>query len=572
MAELSRVFVPFGDVIKTTVKTEDGLERPARIVKGPATDETLDLDKQIVDYAWAKAAFGDWFSKWANVREQHSSKAVGKGKEIEFDDSAKSVVLAAKIVDPDAIVKIDEGVLQGFSVGIKGARVVKDAGAPNGRIVGGQIVETSVVDHPANESCKFVVAKAAKTGLEKSTAVEFLDEDDDEVLTKVADAEEGKDAEPDVEKRKYSTAQRVAMAKKGQALPVKNDKGETVDGRYPIADEEDLGNAVRAIGRTKEGDVSEVKTYIKRRARALGATDSIPDTWKDAESDVEKELTGDEEIHNDALLSARNAIRELIQQEVEEDEPGQTYQIQYLIDALCSLDCFESSEQVEEQYSQMVVEMAAVSDKEQRRGLYKGVAEALKTAADAHKNVKAGDSVTVTDEAGEAVLETVVEDEKAAKPQSSDEEDSEEEDDDEAAEEGKAAAPDTEKFLTVDAAKAVIADQLKAILPEILKEHPEVLGEVLADKFASKEVEAEVAKLGKRALPGGPVINPEAAGLRSIEKAHPVNQVLEPGEVPVAVLSEMAKYAELAKSDDLALAQSAKRMLARLKAQHGLDA
>jgi hypothetical protein len=68
--------------------------------------------------------------------------------------------------------------------------------------------------------------------------------------------------------RTYDTDKRKQMADRGTAMP---------DGSYPIADEEDLRNAIQAIGRAKDPDA--VKRHIRKRARALGLTDLIPDSW-----------------------------------------------------------------------------------------------------------------------------------------------------------------------------------------------------------------------------------------------------------------------------------------------------
>lgn len=71
-----------------------------------------------------------------------------------------------------------------------------------------------------------------------------------------------------VRKRNFSSDQRQRLADKGQALP---------DGSFPIANVSDLHNAIRAIGRAK--NPTAAKAHIKRRARALGATDALPDGW-----------------------------------------------------------------------------------------------------------------------------------------------------------------------------------------------------------------------------------------------------------------------------------------------------
>lgn len=86
----------------------------------------------------------------------------------------------------------------------------------------------------------------------------------------------GKDADfEDVEyKKAYSAEQRESMGKRGQAF--RNGNGEW---SYPIANESDLRNAIQAFGRAAEGDQGRLKAYIKRRARALGKADLIPDNW-----------------------------------------------------------------------------------------------------------------------------------------------------------------------------------------------------------------------------------------------------------------------------------------------------
>jgi hypothetical protein len=81
--------------------------------------------------------------------------------------------------------------------------------------------------------------------------------------------------------REFNTEQRKKLASKGQAMP---------DGSYPIANEEDLRNAIQAIGRAK--DPAAVKRHIRKRARALGLTDLIPDSWT-ASGEEQDELAAD---------------------------------------------------------------------------------------------------------------------------------------------------------------------------------------------------------------------------------------------------------------------------------------
>ena len=65
----------------------------------------------------------------------------------------------------------------------------------------------------------------------------------------------------------YDTEQRKEMAAKGFALS---------DGSFPIANLEDLKNAIQAYGRAK--DQAKAAKFIVKRAKALGAEDLVPDT------------------------------------------------------------------------------------------------------------------------------------------------------------------------------------------------------------------------------------------------------------------------------------------------------
>jgi hypothetical protein len=125
-----------------------------------ATGPDLDLDGQEVDVGWAMPAMQEWFKTGGNIREQHDPKrAVGKALTLEEKEDGSYI--AGKIVDRDAGPKLEHGIFNGLSVGIKGATVIKSKSAPNGRIVGGKIVEVSLVDRPANPTAKLVLAKAA---------------------------------------------------------------------------------------------------------------------------------------------------------------------------------------------------------------------------------------------------------------------------------------------------------------------------------------------------------------------------------------------------------------------------
>ena len=71
------------------------------------------------------------------------------------------------------------------------------------------------------------------------------------------------------EKRVYTDETRQEYAERGVAME---------DGSYPIRDVGDLKNAIQAYGRSK--NPAATKKHIKKRARALGATDLLPDNWE----------------------------------------------------------------------------------------------------------------------------------------------------------------------------------------------------------------------------------------------------------------------------------------------------
>jgi hypothetical protein len=141
------------DIVKTE-RDDDG----HLVVYGKATGPDLDLDGQICDPTWLKSAMPAWM-EWGNVREMHQPIAAGVGVVLEAigdDWWLKSVC-----IDPSTATKIEAGVLKGYSIGINSPKIVKDAAAPGGRIVGGLIVETSYVDRPCNPTAKMSIAKMA---------------------------------------------------------------------------------------------------------------------------------------------------------------------------------------------------------------------------------------------------------------------------------------------------------------------------------------------------------------------------------------------------------------------------
>lgn len=310
------------------------------VVYGRATGPDLDLDQQVCDPQWLKEAMPTWLRTGGNVREQHSSIAAGVGQELtETVDGGWD--LKALIVDPVSARKIERGVLKGYSIGIRNPVVVKDAAARGGRICGGSVVEVSVVDRPANPTCTLTLAKSAKPGM----TVKPGDLDSDRMLVKVEELHEAPGAllkvveaptdrdqtNPQaahpatvptatappgtaavVVKRDYTGDERDVMAASGVALP---------DGSYPIRTVADLRNAIQAIGRAKDPEAA--KAHIRRRARALGKQNLIPDSWKTATPDMGKAAPDGMWVHDPAQLAQiRDALVSVMKAELDELADG----------------------------------------------------------------------------------------------------------------------------------------------------------------------------------------------------------------------------------------------------------
>lgn len=135
------------DVFAPITKRERDPKTGHLYVYGKITGPDLDRDQQRMDTEWLKAAVPEWFTR-GNIREGHDHRrAVGKA--VDLEEKSDGWYIGAKIVDRDAIEKVEEEVLTGFSIGIKGPRLDHTkADAPNGTIVSGRICETSLVDVP----------------------------------------------------------------------------------------------------------------------------------------------------------------------------------------------------------------------------------------------------------------------------------------------------------------------------------------------------------------------------------------------------------------------------------------
>ena len=225
---MATVHVYAADIVKTARTSDGDLE-----VYGKATGPDLDLDRQVCDPAWLAKAMPDWFATGGNIREQHSQIAAGVATDLE--KAGESWMVRSLVVDPTSARKVETGVLKGYSVGISNPRIVKDATAPGGRIVDGQIIEVSLVDRPANPTCTLTLAKAAQPG----ELVDPADFDQARGLVRVEDlVEKAVDADGNVDEQPEIDGAREALAIIGRLIA--GESQEIAAGRFDETYDVDL--------------------------------------------------------------------------------------------------------------------------------------------------------------------------------------------------------------------------------------------------------------------------------------------------------------------------------------------
>ena len=142
------------------------VDEAQRLVYGVATAEQPDKSGEICDYETTVPYYKAWSGEIekatggkskGNVREMHSSNAVGKLTQINFNDEQKQIEICAKIVDDQCWNKVVEGVLTGFSQGGSYAKTWKDGEYTR---YTADPAEVSVVDNPCLASASFEMIRA----------------------------------------------------------------------------------------------------------------------------------------------------------------------------------------------------------------------------------------------------------------------------------------------------------------------------------------------------------------------------------------------------------------------------
>lgn len=287
------------DVFAPITKRERDPKTGHLYVYGKITGPDVDRDLQAMDPTWLKTAVPDWFTR-GNIREQHDAKrAVGKA--VELTEKADGWYIGAKIVDRAAAEKVEEEVLTGFSIGIKGPRLdYTKADAPNGVVTGGRICETSLVDVPClgsamiSDHWEIPLAKADGAGdlqpveepelvrvdgdlqpVEDPQVVEKTDEPEAPTITPalagsgVSERDLRDLIDQQLAKADLSAAGRRKAAATGAAME---------NGSYPITTKADLRKAIRAVGRGG-ADHDAIRKHIISRAKALGLEAMVPENW-----------------------------------------------------------------------------------------------------------------------------------------------------------------------------------------------------------------------------------------------------------------------------------------------------
>jgi hypothetical protein len=293
MTNLTHVYVP----LTKAEKQADG----TMLVSGPATSSALDRDLQVCDPSWLDTAMPKWFGESGNIREMHTAIAAGKALSYEKRDGGQHWV-EALVVDPSSVAKVEHGVLTGFSIGIKGARVVKSDVAPNGSIIDGSIIEVSLVDRPANPECLLEIAKSDELGIVSPVETQALVEG-------AAVAEIVTDADPVVvDLTETGTGREVAV----EAAPV-------MEAAHRVR--ESANEVLAAIASWLPEGVVEVKA--DEAGTITGAKAAVAAIARLIEQEAKDLANGDmtEAYDIDCLLEAVNALRWFIAREEAEGNP-----------------------------------------------------------------------------------------------------------------------------------------------------------------------------------------------------------------------------------------------------------
>jgi hypothetical protein len=248
-------------------------------------------------------------------------------------------------------------------------------------------VEAAKADHKVAQSKEALAAAKKKA-------------DEVKAAKKAERAEMEKAADAYFAKKDFSADDRKKLADEGKAMP---------DGSFPIENGADLENAIHAVGRAKNPGAA--KAHIKRRAKALGLEDKLPDTWKAVDALLQKHYGGGEEFDIGDALSLVFGLKSLMAAEAAEDDEDESKQLTLLKTAYACLASFielEAGELSADDANAKAVGGPAVA--ESMHGVSLSAVALLTKAAEAvyerkFRSIQKSDSFSVTD--GELLAEGI---------------------------------------------------------------------------------------------------------------------------------------------------------------------
>lgn len=200
---------------------------------------------------------------WSAVKNKYKKNSQGEWVERADDPAAGAVSVMAADEYPSAPVtevEVKSNWLDAFTEALRG--------------------ECAQADDPI--TCAVAAADALHPSDEGDDGDEevdmHMDSEVDRTFTPVHRNDMGDLSLPLVIRKDYSPEKRAEFAKSGIALP---------DGSYPIADKADLRDAIQSFGRASASKQAQVKAHIIKRAKVLGAQESITSEWG-GESDKPK--------------------------------------------------------------------------------------------------------------------------------------------------------------------------------------------------------------------------------------------------------------------------------------------
>ncbi len=378
--------VSHGTIVK--IDNHTGVDDGVLYLEAIAADETVDVDGEIFDYSSSKPNVEEWSQdaeettkssgqevSYGNVRAQHGSTGAASAAgcvsdPIVFDDKKKQIRTVIKVVDPDAINKVREGIYKGVSFrGPVVGRKWKDGKTNAWRYTLGIPYEISLVDLPANPNAKITVVKAS--GEEEIVSQEQI-----------------------------SKAAAKTKSVGGKELTAKSfayvgDPDKTATWKLPIHDEPHVRNALARYDQTK-GIPAEDKPRVKKRILAAAKRFDIDVSSLDAAAKSSGLMATGYGMGMDAVGLLANLLQQLfylhdtnlLEAQIEGDESDIPDRLQSFLQTGAEILEDMTSEEVQELMQAMddkAIKAAGAPDEEKAAAKAASDKEASDKAAEAKK-------------------------------------------------------------------------------------------------------------------------------------------------------------------------------------------